>query len=195
MRIRISLCLDKFLHVFHHESAWLDSFSSKYFRKCHYLRAQIGTSDAADRRRFSAGSSPVEQISSRASGNAPRVASYFSSHNFSWPFYLSRLHLFLSLSFSFAFASPSLLCRDASFLPLDTKRVRERSTSSVLFRCRVSLSFSFLFSLSCQDVLRSIRIPTVQEYEICQPPPRVIAFTLAHDRKFSRSVVETVTLP
>lgn len=129
----------------------LDSFSVKYFRKCHYSHAQIDTPDAADRRRFPVGSSPVEQISSRASGNAPRVASYFSSHNFSWPFYPSRLHLSLSLFllFSLLFLSYLRLVVDTHLSYRST-----RSTSSVLFHRRFSLSFSPF--LSCQNILRTL---------------------------------------
>jgi len=53
---------------------------------------------ATDCRRFAVDGSPLEQISSRASGNAPRVASYFSSHNFSWSLHPALLGL-LSSSF------------------------------------------------------------------------------------------------
>lgn len=88
----------------------------------------------------------------------PRTSLLIISHGLSTYLDSTSLFLYLSLSLSLVLASLSFLPpsrrRDASFVPLDTKRVRERSTSSVLFHCRFSPSFSPF--LSCQDILRAL---------------------------------------
>lgn len=66
----------------------VDSIHSSARNRCQKSCGNTRNTGAADRHRFAVGgfSSHLEQISSRAPGNAPRVASYFSSHNFSWSF-------------------------------------------------------------------------------------------------------------
>lgn len=76
----------------------------------------------------------------------PRTSLLIISHGLST--YLDSTSLSLSLVLaSLSFLPPSRR-RDASFVPLDTKRVRERSTSSVLFHRRFSPSFSSSLSLA-----------------------------------------------
>lgn len=113
---------------------------------------------AADRRRFPAGGPPLEQISSRASGNAPRVAPYFSSHNFSWSLYPIRL-----LSFSCPSSSPprpSTVSVERRILrTLGIPRGRHGQTHQLLlFRRRV---FQALHPLH--------RAPTAQKYGVHWP--------------------------